>query len=64
MTEETDQVEYVDAIVDLMIRVNEDSARAIAIDCWQYYPVETMTFLRSLNDTRDMKKVPRLFMKG
>lgn len=64
MTKETDQVEYVDIIVDLMIRVNEDSAHVIALDLWQFYPIETTMLLRAINDTRDQKKVPRLFMRS
>lgn len=60
MTALTDQLDYEDAIVNLMIRVNPHTSRPITLDLWKYYPTETQLMLTSLTQTQHTKKIPKL----
>jgi len=63
MTHETDQLDYTDCIVNLMIIINEHSARDIALDLWKYYPNETLSLYAALTQTQHTKPIPRLLQK-
>ena len=60
MTQITDILDYEDAIVNMMTRVNEHTSRPIALDLWKYYPTETQLLSTSLVQTQHTKKIAKL----
>lgn len=61
---EIDELDYVEAITGLMMRIAEEpTARNIALDLWKYYPSETQKLSTALIQTQHTKKVPRLLTK-
>ena len=60
MITETEQLDYTDTIVSMMIRINDSTARPIALDLWKYYPVQTSKLYAALAQTQHTKKVSKL----
>ena len=60
MTTETDQLDYVEDVTGMMMRINQMTARAIALDLWRYYPTETQLLYASLAQTQHTKRVSKL----
>lgn len=61
MTKETEELDYVEAVTQLMMRINtEQSARNVALDLWRYYPVEAQMLSTSLQQTQHTRRVSRL----
>lgn len=56
MSQEMNQLDYEDAIVNLMIRVNPATARSIALDLWKYYPNQTQIIHAALFQTQHTKQ--------
>ncbi len=63
MTQETEQLDYTDAVVNFMIRINQQTSRSIALDLWKYYPEQTQLLTAALIQTQHTKQIPRLFTK-
>lgn len=60
MTQETDQLDYVEDVTGMMMRINPSTSRAIALDLWRYYPNETQLLSTSLIQTQHTKRVSKL----
>jgi len=60
MTIKTDQLEYVDAIIDLMSRIDERSPRKIALDLWKYTTPQTRLLYAALAQTMHTKPRAKL----
>lgn len=61
MTKETEHLDYVEAVTQLMMRINtEQSARNVALDLWRYYPTETQQLCTALQQTQHTRRVSKL----
>lgn len=63
MTKETEELDYVNSIVDLFSSINEHTARPVALDLWKYYPTETQLLYAAIAQTQHTKKVARILQK-
>ena len=63
MNKEMIKLDYTDAVTNLLMLVNQNSSRNIALDLWKYYPIETQQLCSALVQTQHTKKVAKLLMK-
>ena len=63
MNKEMLKLDYTDAVTNLLMLVNQNSSRSIALDLWKYYPVETQLLSTALTQTQHTKKIAKLLMK-
>ena len=63
MNKDLDRLDYTDSVTDLLMSVNQNSARDIALDLWKYYPKETAYLYAALTQTQHTKKIAKLLTK-
>lgn len=63
MTPEMTQIQHVDDIVAFMTKVNEKTARPLALELWKYYPEETLYLCAALAQTQHTRQIPRLLQR-
>jgi len=61
MTIETEQLDYVESVTGIMMRIHDNtSARAVALDLWKYYPNETQLLSNALTQSQHTKRISKL----
>jgi len=61
MNKETEELDYVEAITGVMMRIaDEYSARNIALDLWKYYPHETQLLVTALTQSQHTRRISKL----
>lgn len=61
MTQETEELDYVEAVTGVMMRIHNDhAARVVALDLWKYYPTETQMLSTALQQTQHTRRISKL----
>lgn len=61
MSKETDELDYVESVTGIMMRItDEHTARLVALDLWKYYPTEALLLSTALTQSQHTKRISKL----
>lgn len=61
MSKETDELDYVESVTGMMMRITDEyTARLVALDLWKYYPTEAQLLATALTQSQHTKRISKL----